>query len=90
MIYSLLISLISTISLRMIWHTKNLQKNIVQNSGVNSTKLYSDAITSFRTLYTSEVIPVIKQYNHPINHNHHETNAFRNLKYFIGRKDCYK
>lgn len=58
------------ISTGMIWYTNHLQENVVKDSGLHNAKLYADAITSFRTLYTSEVVSVAKQHGLEVTHDY--------------------
>ena len=54
----------------MIWHTKNIQDNAIKTLGLHSAKLYSDAISAFRTIYTSEVVAVAEQHGLRITHDY--------------------
>lgn len=68
-------SLFSMISLGMIWHTKNLQENVVKSSGLHNAKLYTDVISEFRTLYSSEVVPVAREAGLKISHDYIDKHA---------------
>jgi len=54
----------------MIWHTKTLQENVVKSSALHHAQLYSDAITVFRSLYTSEVVAVAEQHGLQVTHDY--------------------
>ena len=58
------------ISVGMIWYTNNLQENVIKSSGLHNAKLYSDAITAFRTIYTSEVISAAEQHGLKVTHDY--------------------
>lgn len=63
------------IAVGMIFHSKSLQENIARTSGLTNAKLYSDAITIFRSLYTSEVIQVASDHGIDITHDYHNKSA---------------
>jgi signal transduction histidine kinase len=54
----------------MIWHTKTLQENVVKSSGLHNAEHYSDVITTFRTLYTSEVVAAAEQHGLQVTHDY--------------------
>lgn len=54
----------------MVWHTENLQENVVKSSALHYAKLYSDAIKAFRALYTSEVVAVAEQHGLQATHDY--------------------
>lgn len=54
----------------MILYTKNIQDNVVKHSGLDNAKIYTDAITAFRTLYTSEVISVARKHGLEVTHDY--------------------
>ena len=62
--------LFSSIAMGMIWHTKTLQENVVKSSALHHAQLYSDAITVFRSLYTSEVVAVAEQHGLQVTHDY--------------------
>lgn len=55
----------------MVFHTKALQENAVKASGLYNAQIYSNAITEFRSLYASEVIPVAVHNGIEITHDYH-------------------
>ena len=71
----IIFTLFSLISVAMILHTKTIQENAIIASGLQNAKLYSDAITTFRTIYTSDVVSVAEQNGLPVTHNHNNKNA---------------
>lgn len=84
-----LFALFSFISIGMIWHTKNIQDNVVKTSGLNNAKLYSDAITAFRTIYTSEVVSVARQHGLQVTHDYENKAAIplpATLSILLGNK----
>ncbi|MCW8853699.1 MAG: ATP-binding protein [Gammaproteobacteria bacterium] len=54
----------------MIFHIHRLQENILHSSAIENAKLITNAITSFRTLYTSEVIETIQDHGIEITHDY--------------------
>lgn len=50
------------------WHVLTLQSNIVKMAGIHNAKLYSDAITAFRTLYSSEVVKIAEKHGFEVTH----------------------
>ena len=62
--------ILSSISAAMIFHIHRLQENIIRSSALENAKLITDAITSFRTLYTSEVIETIQDHGIEITHDY--------------------
>ncbi|MBE9515731.1 MAG: DUF3365 domain-containing protein [Proteobacteria bacterium] len=76
--YRIIISifaLFSLISVGMILHTKTLQKNAVIASGLHNASLYSEAISTFRTIYTSEVVSVAERNGLLVTHDYHNKEA---------------
>ncbi len=67
--------LFSFISIAMILHTKTIQQDAVISSGLQSAKLYSNAISTFRTIYTSEVITIASKNGLSITHGHNNNDA---------------
>lgn len=67
--------LFSMISTGMIMYTNNIQKNVIKNSGLDNAKIYADAITAFRTLYTSEVVSIAIKHGLEITHNYQNKKA---------------
>ena len=61
---------LSSISAAMIFHIHHLQENIIRSSALENAKLITNAITSFRTLYTSEVIETIQDHGIKITHDY--------------------
>ena len=79
----------SLISIGMVWHTNNLQENVVITSGLDNAKIYSDAITAFRTIYTSEVITAAKQHGVQVTHDYKNRKAIplpATLSILLGNK----
>lgn len=63
------------IAVGMIFHSKSLQENAVQTTGLANAKIFSDAITTFRTLYTSEIVQVASEHGLEITHDYHNKSA---------------
>lgn len=53
--------LFSLASIAMILHTKTVQKNAVISSAIQNAKLFSHSISTFRSIYTSEVVAIAKK-----------------------------
>ncbi|MCK4704744.1 MAG: DUF3365 domain-containing protein [Gammaproteobacteria bacterium] len=68
-------ALFSLISIAMIVHTRTIQENAVISSGIQSAKLYSNAISTFRTIYTSEVVAIAEDNGLPVSHNYKNKNG---------------
>lgn len=79
----------SLISTGMIWHTKNLQQHAIESSGLSNAKLYSDTITAFRSIYTSEVVSVAEQHGLQVTHDYLDKKAIplpATLSMLLGKK----
>ena len=85
----IIFTLFSLISVAMILHTKTIQENAIIASGLQNAKLYSDAITTFRTIYTSDVVSVAEQNGLPVTHNRNNKNSIplpATLTIMVGNK----
>jgi len=85
----LIFILFSMISTGMIWYTDHLQENVVKTSGLESAKIYADAMTAFRTLYTSEVVATAREHGLEVTHDYHNKQAIplpATLTILLGRK----
>jgi signal transduction histidine kinase len=54
----------------MILHAAHLQKNVVKTAALHHARLYVDALTQFRTLYSSEVVSVAYQHGLEVTHDY--------------------
>jgi len=54
----------------MIWHVRILQNNVVKTSALHNAKLYADAISAFRILYTSEVVDIARRHGLKATHDY--------------------
>ncbi len=52
------------------WHVFRLQAQLIESTSIQNARLLSDALTSFRTLYTSEVVNTAKQFGLEISHDY--------------------
>lgn len=59
----------------MILHTKTIKKNAVIASATQMAKLYSQAISTFRTIYSSKVVTIAEKNALPAIHDFHNKNA---------------
>jgi len=69
-----LILVLSVIGL--VWYIINFQRQLVETSALESAKLYSQALTEFRTIYTAKVVKVINP--HPDIEVTHDYAAHKN------------
>lgn len=54
----------------MILHVSHLQKNVVKTAALHHARLYVDALTQFRTLYSSEVVSVASRHGLEVTHDY--------------------
>lgn len=54
----------------MLWHFSWLQSNLINSSALRTARLYSVALTQFRTLYTSEVVSKAKKLGLDVTHDY--------------------
>ncbi|MBV1874727.1 MAG: response regulator [Gammaproteobacteria bacterium] len=54
----------------VLWHMQTLQTKLVESTALNNAQLYSQALTEFRSLYTSEVVGTAKKYGIEISHDY--------------------
>ncbi len=62
--------LFSLATLAAVWHVSQLQSRLIESTAVKNAHLISDALTEFRTLYTSEVVNTAKQHGLEISHDY--------------------
>ncbi len=53
-----------------IWHVSQLQSQLIESTAVKNARSFSNALTEFRTLYTSEVVTTAKQHGLEITHDY--------------------
>lgn len=56
----------------MLLHVSILQDNVVRTSALHNARLYVDALTEFRTLYSSEVVAVASRHGLEITHDYQQ------------------
>ena len=71
----IIFTLFSFISVAMILHTKTIEKNAVIASAKQTAKLYSQAISTFRAVYTSKVVTIAEKNGLPVTHDFNNKNA---------------
>ncbi len=72
----LLVLVFSAATLAAVWHVSQLQSRLIESTAIKNARIFSDALTEFRTLYTSEVVNTAKQYGLEITHDYaHKKNA---------------
>ncbi|MBI2382232.1 MAG: response regulator [Gammaproteobacteria bacterium] len=54
----------------ILWHMANLQTELVQGIALRHARLYSEALSEFRTLYTSEVVLTAQRHGIPVTHDY--------------------
>ncbi len=57
-------------TLAAVWHVSQLQSQLIESTGIENAQLLSNALTEFRTLYTSEVIETAKRHGLEITHDY--------------------
>ncbi len=65
-----LVLLFSIATLAAVWHVSQLQSQLIESTAIKNARLLSDALTEFRTLYTSEVVNTAKQHGLEISHDY--------------------
>jgi len=53
-----------------IWHVSQLQSRLIESTAIKNARSFSDALTEFRTLYTSEVVTTAKRHGLEITHDY--------------------
>lgn len=56
----------------ILWHLSRLQQNIVHSSALNNAALYTNALRTFRSLYTTEVVRVAAAQGLEITHDYQQ------------------
>src|SRR5688572_16732828 len=59
----------------MVWHVSTLQSNLLESTALQNAKLYSKALTEFRTLYTSEVVNTVHALGIEVTHDYKAKNG---------------
>jgi len=57
-------------TLGAVWHVSQLQSRLIESDAIKNARLFSDALTEFRTLYTSEVVNTAKRHGLEIAHDY--------------------
>lgn len=76
--YRIIISIFiafSFISIAMVLFTKSMQDSLIQRSAIQNAENYSNAITAFRTVYTSEVVSRADKLGVEVRHDYHNKKA---------------
>ena len=50
----------------LLWRQASVHRSIVERSALESAKAYSEALATFRTLYTRDVVEVVRKLAWPI------------------------
>ncbi len=53
-----------------VWHVSQLQSQLIESTAIKNARSFSNALTEFRTLYTSEVVTTAKQHGLEITHDY--------------------
>ena len=56
----------------IVWHFHNLQRSMVQAFAIDSATLYSQALSEFRSIYTSDVVERLRGQSIEISHDYKE------------------
>ncbi len=67
---TILVLLFFLATLAAVWHVSRLQSQLIESTAINDARLLSDALTEFRTLYTSEVVETARQHGLEISHDY--------------------
>jgi PAS domain S-box-containing protein len=54
----------------MLWHVSRLQSNLIASIALQDASLYAQALTEFRTLYTSEVVGTVRARGIEVTHDY--------------------
>ena len=52
------------------WHLSRLSSNLIHSAALEGTAWYSEALTEFSTLYTSEVVERVRQHGIAVTHDY--------------------
>ncbi len=53
-----------------VWHVYSLQENLTRSVSLQDAKLYSDALAELRSLYTSEVVEIVREEGITVTHDY--------------------
>ena len=56
----------------LLWHKFRMSRTLVQSTALQNAALYSEAIAAFRTLYTSEVVEVVRKQGITVTHDYRQ------------------
>ena len=70
-IFALLVLFVSGVVFTM-WHLTRLQSRLNESSALEHAKLYAEAITEFRTLYTQEVVETVRNQGIMVTHDYRD------------------
>ncbi len=65
-----LVLLFLAATLAAIWHISQLQSQLIESSAIKNAQMFSNALTEFRTIYTSEVVKTAKKNGLEITHDY--------------------
>jgi hypothetical protein len=54
----------------MVWFAFRVQSNLIKSTALSSASLYSQALTEFRSIYTSEVVARIRRHQVKVTHDY--------------------
>jgi PAS domain S-box-containing protein len=54
----------------MLWHVSRLQSNLIASIALQDASLYAQALSEFRTLYTSEVVEIVRAQGLEVTHDY--------------------
>ena len=54
----------------LFWQVSRLQERLYQESAIESARLYNEAVATFRSLYTSEVVNTVTQHGVDVTHDY--------------------
>src|SRR5262245_23910780 len=54
----------------ILWYVSHLQSNLIASMALQDASLYSQALTEFRALYTSEVVETVRDHGIEVTHDY--------------------
>jgi len=66
----ILVLLFFIATLGAVWHVSQLQSQLIESTATKNARLLTNALTDFRSLYTSEVVNTAKQHGLEVSHDY--------------------
>jgi len=71
----LLLLLFATAGSLLVWHQRRVQTKVLQSTALQNAQAYSEALATFRTLYTSEVVERLRAKGIDVRHDYKEADG---------------